>query len=196
MTARNYFLGRKNYPLSRKNYPLGEKFFLTEIITALRNQAKNYDNYYKQDERGQTMSDIHIITVINNLRPRIERTRKVTLDDLADEIAKQSGFDRGDARDFAYKFAQSMVSHLKFGDYVQLGDIGGFAVSCDKDKNLKVNYRAAKAITAELGQDFRGSFVNGVNANLDDEGFAALWLEEHAEDRVIMRDGSTRPATP
>ena len=142
------------------------------------------------------MSDINIIAVIAKLRPRIERSRKVTLDDLADEIAKQPGFDRGDARDFAYKFAQSMVSHLKFGDYVQLGDMGGFAISCDKDKNLRVNYRASKTITAELGQDFRGNFVNGVNANLDDEGFAALWLEEHAEDRVIMRDGSTRPATP
>ena len=59
------------------------------------------------------MSDINIIAVIAKLRPRVTRSRRVTLDDLADEIAKQSGFDRGDARDFAYKFAQSMVNPLR-----------------------------------------------------------------------------------
>jgi nucleoid DNA-binding protein len=142
------------------------------------------------------MSDINILGVISKLRPRVERSRKVNLDDLADEIAKQSGFDRGDARDFAYKFSQSMVDHLKFGDYVQLGDLGGFSVSCDKNKKLKVNYRAAKTIINELAGDFRGNFINGNNTSLDDEGYAALWLETHPEDTVIMRDGSTREATP
>ncbi len=142
------------------------------------------------------MSDINILGVISKLRPRVERSRKVTLDDLADEIADQSGFDRGDARDFAYKFSQSMVKHLKFGDYVQLGDMGGFSVSCNKHKELKVNYRASKAISGELSRDFRGSFNNGANAGLDDEGFADLWLAEHPEDTVIMRDGSPRTVTP
>jgi len=142
------------------------------------------------------MSDVNIIAVIAKLRPRIARNRRVTLDDLADEIAGQSGFDRGDARDFAYKFSKSMVNHLRFGDYVQLGDMGGFSVSCDKNKKLKVNYRTSKAISGELTTDFRGNFVNGANNGLDDEGFAALWLEEHPEDAVIMRDGSTRAVTP
>ena len=140
------------------------------------------------------MAEINILAVISKLRPRIKRNRTFTLDDLAEEIAVQSGFDKGDARDFAYKFSQSLISHLKFGDYVKLGDIGGFAVSCNKDKDLKVSYRASSEIKGELKKSFRGAFVNGQNAGLDMEGFAQLWLDEHPEDTVIMRDGSTRTA--
>jgi hypothetical protein len=85
--------------------------------------------------------------------------------------------------------------HVIFlGDYVKMGDIGSFSVSCDKDKKLKANYRAAKGIKDVLATDFRGTFVNGANAGLDEEGFAQLWLELHPEDTVIMRDGSTRTA--
>lgn len=140
------------------------------------------------------MAEIKIIAVISKLRPKVKRGHVIELDDLADEIAEQSGFDRGDARDFAYKFAQGLVSHLKYGDYVKLGDIGGFGVSCDKNKKLKATYRAAKAINDELEDDFRGEFVNGENAGLDEEGYAQRWLELHPEDTVIMRDGSTRTA--
>jgi nucleoid DNA-binding protein len=141
------------------------------------------------------MAEIRILSVIAKLRPRIERGRVVNLDELADEIADQSGFDRGDARDFAYKFAQGLVRHLARGNYVKLGDVGSFSVDCDKDKNVKVKYRASKGIGNELLTDFRGTFINAENAGLDEEGFAARWLELHPEDTVIMRDGSTRTAS-
>ena len=78
------------------------------------------------------MAEINILAVISKLRPRVKRGRTFDLDDLADEIAEQSGFDKGDARDFGYKFAKALINHLKFGDYVKLGDIGSFSVSCDK----------------------------------------------------------------
>ena len=132
--------------------------------------------------------------MISKLRPKVERGRTAELDDLADEIADQSGFDRGDARDFVYKFSQSLINHLKLGDYVKMGDIGNFSASCDKDKNLRANYRAAKGIKDVLATDFRGKFINSGNAGLDDEGFAQRWLQLHPEDAVIMRDGSTRTA--
>lgn len=141
------------------------------------------------------MAEINILAVVSKLRPRVQRGRTYDLDDLADEIAVQSGFDKGDARDFAYKFSQSLINHLRFGDYVKLGDIGGFSVSCNKDKDLKVAYRASTEIKGELKKGFRGTFVNGQNAGLDMEGYAQLWLAEHPEDTVIMRDGSTRTAT-
>ena len=75
-----------------------------------------------------------------------------------------------------------------------MGDIGNFSISCDKDKNLRANYRAAQGIKDVLATDFRGGFINGGNAGLDDEGFAQRWLELNPEDTVIMRDGSTRTA--
>ena len=56
------------------------------------------------------------------------------LDELADEIAEQSGFDVSDARDFAYKFGSALIRHLKLGNSVKLGEIGSFRVSCDKNK--------------------------------------------------------------
>jgi len=140
------------------------------------------------------MSEIKLIAVIGKLRPKVKRGRTVVLDDMADEIADQSGHDRGDARDFGYKFSQVLVRHLKLGDYVKLGDIGSFSVSCDKDKNLRVGYRAPKALNDELEQDFRGEFVNSGNAGLDDEGYAQRWLELNPGDTVIMRDGTTRTA--
>jgi len=140
------------------------------------------------------MADIHILAVIGKLRPRVKPGRIVDLDELADEIAEQSGFDRGDARDFAYKFSQAMIRHLRFGDYVKLGEVGNFGLSCDKDKKLRVTYRASRAINNELSTDFRGEFVNGENTGLDAEGYAALWLSQNPEDEVIMRDGSTRTA--
>jgi hypothetical protein len=67
-------------------------------------------------------------------------------------------------------------------------------VWCDKNKKLKAGYRAAKAINDDLDDDFRGEFVNGENAGLDDEGYAQRWLVLHPGDTVIMRDGSTRTA--
>ncbi len=140
------------------------------------------------------MAEIKILSVISKLRPRVVRSRTVDLDELAEEIAEQSGFDVGDARDFAYKFAAAMIRHLKVGDYVKLGEIGSFYVTCDRNKKLKVNYRASKEIRDELLTDFEGEFINGENAGLDDEGYAAKWLEMHPEDTVIMRDGSTRTA--
>ncbi len=58
------------------------------------------------------MAEVKIISVISKLRPKVVRGRTVDLDALAEEIAEQSGFDLGDARDFAYKFATAMVRHL------------------------------------------------------------------------------------
>jgi hypothetical protein len=140
------------------------------------------------------MAEIKILSVISKLRPKVKRGRTIELDDIADETARYTGVDRGGARDFAYKFAQSLIEHLKFGDYVKLGEIGSFYVSCDKDKNLRINYRASKEADGGLAQDFRGAFVNGEYAGLDDEGYAQRWLELHPEDTVVMRDGSTRTA--
>jgi len=65
--------------------------------------------------------------------------------------------------------------------------IASFYTSSDKDKNLRTTYRASKSINRELAQDFRGEFLNGENAGLDDEGFARRWLELHPEDTAIMR---------
>ena len=139
------------------------------------------------------MAEINILAVVSKLRPRVKRNYTYTLDDIADEIAIQSGFDKGDARDFAYKLSQSMINHLKFGDSVKMGDIGSFAVSCSKDKDLKIAYRATSELKREL-TGFRGAFVNGQNAGLDMEDYAQLWLEEHPEDTVVMSDGTTRTA--
>ena len=135
------------------------------------------------------MADINILSIISKLRPRVIRGHIIDLDDLADEIAEQSGFDRGDARDFAYKFAASMTRHLKLGDYVKMGEIGSFSVGCDKNKKLKVRYRASQTIKDQLKTEFRGSFQNGQYAGLDDGGFADAWLAQNPGDTVIMRDG-------
>lgn len=140
------------------------------------------------------MAELSILSVISKLRPKVQRGHVIELDDLADEIAVQSGFDRGDARDFAYKFSHSLIQHLKLADYVKLGEIGSFSVGCDKNKKLKVSYRASRDIKDQLAVDFKGSFQNGQYAGLDDEGFAQAWLELNPGDTVIMRDGSNRTA--
>ncbi len=138
------------------------------------------------------MSEIKIIAVIGKLQPRVKHGRRVDLNDLADEITAQSGYDRGDARDFAFKFAHALVEHLRFGDSVTMGEMGNFRLSCDKDKKLKVVYRASRDVKDWVARGFRGEFINGENAGLDDEGYARRWLELHPEDTVVMRDGSTR----
>lgn len=136
------------------------------------------------------MADINILGVISKLRPKVKVRGNVTLDSLADEIAEQSGFDRGDARDFAYKFANGLIRHLTQGDSVKLGEIGSFRVSSDKNKKLKCTYRASKEINNALLTQFAGEIVNGKNAGLDDMGFARVWLTDNLDDTVIMRDGS------
>ena len=40
------------------------------------------------------MAEINVIAVISKLRPKVKQGRVTELDDLADEIAEQSGFDR------------------------------------------------------------------------------------------------------
>ncbi len=138
------------------------------------------------------MAEVALISVISKLRPRVKRGRSKTLDDIADEIAEQSNFDRGDVRSIGYKFARGLIRHLKYADYVKMGDLGSFYVTCDKDKKLNANYRASKTINTQIRQDFRGEFVNGENAGMDDEGYVHLWLEENPDDTVVMRDGTKR----
>ena len=67
-------------------------------------------------------------------------------------------------------------------------------MSCDKDKQLKAVYRASKAVASRLADDFRGEFVNGENAGLDEAGYARRWLELHPEDTVVLRDGTRKTA--
>ena len=140
------------------------------------------------------MAEVELISVISKLRPRVKRGRSKTLDDLAADIAERSGFDQGDVRSIGYKFASVLIRHLKFADYIRMGDLGSFYVTCDKDKKLSANYRASKTINVQIRQDFRGEFVNGENAGLDDEGYAQLWLERNPGDTVVMRDGTKRTA--
>lgn len=136
------------------------------------------------------MATINIMSVIGQLRPRVKVERTVDLNDLASEISEQSGFDKGDARDFAYKFSSGLIRHLVKGDRVVLDDIGSFKVSCNKDKKLKVNYRPSKSINGALLTQFAGKFSNSSNAGLDDMGFAITWLKANPADTVVMRDGT------
>ncbi len=138
------------------------------------------------------MAILKSMAVIGKLRPRVARANTVELDTLADEIAEQSGFDRGDSRAFAYKFSQALIRHLQFGDYVKLGEIGSFYVDCDSHKAIKVNYRPSKDIKQAVADNFKGQINNPTHTGLDEEGYVALWLELHPEDTVIMRDGSAR----
>ena len=139
------------------------------------------------------MPEMQIIAVISKLRPRVKQGRMYNLDDIANELAEQSGRDQGDARDLAYKFTRALMRHLKMGDAVQLGELGTFRVNSNTNRELKVSYRASSDLKNELATDFRGAFINGENSHLDDEAYAALWLEQNPEDTVVMRDGTVRP---
>ncbi len=138
------------------------------------------------------MAEVALISIISKLRPRVKRGRSKTLDDIADEIAERSGFDQGDVRSIGYKFARALIRHLKYADYVRMGDLGNFYVTCDKDKKLNARYRASRTINDQIRIDFRGEFVNGENVGLDDEGYVQLWLDENPGDTVVMRDGTKR----
>lgn len=138
------------------------------------------------------MSEVNILTVINQLRPKVERGKIVKLNNLVDEIYGKTNLSRRDARDFARKLTQAIIDNLAQANYVKLGEIGSLSVSCDKNQELRVNYRASKAITQDLNESFKGSFSNSDNIGLDEEGYAQRWLEQNPEDTVIMRDKSTR----
>jgi nucleoid DNA-binding protein len=138
------------------------------------------------------MSDVNILTVINKLRPKVERSKIVKLNNLVDEVVEQSSLNRRDARDFANKLMDVVLAHLKQADYVKLGEVGSLSVSCDKDQKLRVNYRASKAISGALAGEFKGQFSNAENVGLDEEGYAQRWLEQNPGDVVMMRDGTSR----
>ena len=139
------------------------------------------------------MSEVNILTVINKLRPKVERSKIVKLNNLVDEVVEQTTLNRRDARDFANKLMDAVLAHLKQADYVKLGEVGSLSVSCDKDQKLRVNYRASKAISGALTTEFKGQFSNGENVGLDEEGYAQRWLDQNPGDVVVMRDGSNRP---
>ncbi len=138
------------------------------------------------------MSEVRISTVIVRLRPRVARERTVSLEEVAAEIAEQSGFDYGDVRAIVYKLARVVVRHLEAGESVKLEELGAFSVACDRYGKLRVGYRPSAFFRRALARDFQGTILNRAHAKLDDEGYAALWLESHPEDTVIMRDGSRR----
>lgn len=138
------------------------------------------------------MSDVNILTVINQLRPKVERGKIVKLNNLVNDIYGKTNLSRRDAHDFARKLTQAIIDNLAQANYVKLGEIGSLSISCDKNQALRVNYRASKAITQDLNEKFKGNFTNSNNIGLDEEGYAERWLEQHPEDTVIMRDKSTR----
>ncbi len=138
------------------------------------------------------MSDVNILTVINKLRPKVERGKIVKLNNLVDEAIEQSGIDRQQARKFAQALTEVIVENLKKANYVKFGEVGSFSVSCDKDQKLRVNYRATKGINDELATNFSGEFTNSENIGLDEEGYAQRWLEQNPSDTVVMRDKTTR----
>lgn len=142
------------------------------------------------------MSEVNILTVINKLRPKVERNKIVKLNHLVDEVVDQTGLvNRREAREFAKKLTESIIENLKKANYVKLGEVGSLSVSCDKDKKLRVNYRASKTIGSILDEEFKGEFTNGDNVGLDEEAYARRWLKQHPDDTVVMRDKSTRTAT-
>ncbi len=142
------------------------------------------------------MSEVNILTVINKLRPKVERKKIVKLNNLVDEAVEQVvDVNRRAARELAARITDVLIGHLKQADYVKFGDVGSLSVSCDKDKKLRVNYRASKSINDALAQDFKGTFLNNENVGLDEEGYARRWLEQHPEDAVVMRDKTTRTKT-
>ncbi|MDM8528693.1 hypothetical protein QUF58_10875 [Anaerolineales bacterium HSG24] len=141
------------------------------------------------------MSEVNILTVMNRLRPKVQRNKIVKLTHLVDEIIDNDNnvnIDRRDARLFGRKLVETIIAHLNQANFVKLGEIGSISVSCDKDKKLRVNYRASKMIGVILANDFKGDFENAENAGLDEEGFAQRWLNMHPDDVVIMRDKTTR----
>ncbi|MDM8519369.1 hypothetical protein QUF64_04925 [Anaerolineales bacterium HSG6] len=143
------------------------------------------------------MSEVNILTVMNRLRPKIQRNKIVKLTHLVDEIIDNDdnvNLGRREARLFGRKLVETIIAHLNQADFVKLGEIGSVSVSCDKDKKLRVNYRASKSIGTILANDFKGDFENTENAGLDEEGFARRWLEMYPDDIVVMRDKTTRSA--
>jgi nucleoid DNA-binding protein len=140
------------------------------------------------------MSEVNILTVINKLRPKIERNKIIKINHLVDEVIEETNLNRRDARDFAKKFIEVIVKHLKKADYVKLEEVGSLSVSCDKDQKLRVNYRASKSIGTALNENFQGKFENAENVGLDEEGYARRWIELNPGDTVIMRDKSPRTA--
>ncbi len=137
------------------------------------------------------MAEIHIVSVINKLRPRPERVDTWDIEDVGKELSKISSMDTGDAVNFIYKLSGILSNCMQEGIHVKLDKFCIVGISCDLDGNVKSTMQPASEIQ-KAAQASRVKLKNAENKGLDDEGYARKWLEQNPDDVVIMRDSSRR----
>lgn len=140
------------------------------------------------------MAEVSIQSVISKLRVRTVRKDTWNLENVGRELAKTSEMDTGDAINFTYKIFDIIIENVNQGVHVNLGKLGTVGVSADTQGNVKPTFRASSDLRTAV-KAYQGSFKNSANRGLDEEGFARKWIEEHLDDSVVMRDGSTRSRT-
>jgi len=137
------------------------------------------------------MAQIKIQSIIAKLRIRPVREDTWNLEDIGRELAKVSELDTGDAINMTHKLFDIVVDGLTRGIHMKMGKLGILGVGTDVAGNTKPTFRHSPELRTAV-KAYSGRFKNAENKGLDDEGFARKWLEEHTDDTVIMRDGSTR----
>ena len=140
------------------------------------------------------MAEVTLQTVINKLRVRTVREDTWNLDDVGRELGKVSEMDSGDAINFTYKIFDIIIENVNRGTHVNLGKLGTIGVSVDVQGNVKPTFRASKDLRTAV-KAYQGSFKNAGNRGLDEEGFARVWIADHLDDTVRMRDDTIRSRT-
>lgn len=137
------------------------------------------------------MAEIKIQSVINKLRIRTVHKETWDIDRIGEQLALMSELDAGDAINYTHKIFDIVVDGITQGIHMDLGKLCIIGTDCDVQGNVKATFRASPELRRAV-KAYRGRFKNAENKGLDDEGFARKWLEEHLDDTVIMRDGTSR----
>lgn len=117
------------------------------------------------------------IQVVRELGPRINLGPAIELDNVAQDIAQDSGFDVADVASVLHKAAERRDFYLRLGRPVHLGGLGNYTPTIDGKGRVKASLRLPASVLESLREDFRGEVINRENIGKSREELCEIYLQ-------------------
>ena len=130
------------------------------------------------------MATLKSIQVVRMLGPRIDLGGAVGLEQIARDIAADSGFDVADVVSLLHKAAERRNFYLRLGHPVHMDQLGNYTPKIDGKGNIGASLTLPRSLRRELTQGFMGEIINKENIGKSRDELVAQYLADHPGDTV------------
>jgi predicted histone-like DNA-binding protein len=125
------------------------------------------------------------ITAIATYTPRVELSRRATLDEVARYIEGQSSFTTGEVKAVLISLKNALTFYMSSGTPVKLDGLGTFSPTIGLSGKLNVGVRVDNELIKELnGTKFAGKIKNKRMIKKKTDDLVKRWNNEHPDDPV------------